>query len=64
MKYIIKYTSQYTNEVVYIEANSMVEFAVKYMDFDLIQNERCGWMFYYWGKKLPTIQTNGQGQKC
>lgn len=28
MKYIIKYTNQYTNEVTYIEADSMVEFAV------------------------------------
>lgn len=35
MKHIIKYTSQYTNEVTYIEVDSMLEFAVKYLDFDI-----------------------------
>ena len=52
MKYIIKYTNQYTNEVTYIEVDSMVEFAVNYMDFDIIQNERGGWDVLLLGKEV------------
>jgi hypothetical protein len=52
MKYIIKYTNQYTNEVTYIEVDSMVEFAVKYLDFDVIQNERGGWDVLLLGKEV------------
>ena len=52
MKYLIKYTNQYTNEVTYIEVDSMLEFAVKYLDFDVIQNERSGWDVLLLGKEV------------
>lgn len=60
MKYIIKYTNQYTNEVTFIEVDSMVEFAVKYLDFDIKWNddvvygnfERGGWDVFLLGKEV------------
>jgi hypothetical protein len=52
MKYIIKYTNQYTNEVTYIEANSIAEFAVEYMGFDVRQNDRGGWDVLLLGEEV------------
>lgn len=60
MKYLIKYTNQYTNEVTYIEVDSMLEFAVKYLDFDIKWNgdvlygnfERGGWDVLLLGKEV------------
>lgn len=51
MKYIIKYTAPKTGEVSYIEVDSLLQFAVEYMGFDVKwnddvvygNNERGGW---------------------
>lgn len=50
MKYLIKYTDPNTNEVQFFEADSMVQFAVEHLFFDLRQNEEGGWVVWLLGK--------------
>lgn len=52
MKYIIKYTNPNNNKVEYYEVNSIEEFAMRYLFFNIEQNERGGWDIYLLGEEV------------
>lgn len=52
MKYIIKYTDPNTNQVTYFEADSLIQFAVEHLFFNLEQREDGGWEVYLLGKAV------------
>lgn len=52
MKYLIKYTDPNTNQVEYFEADSLIQFAVEHLFFDLTQRNDGGWEVWLLGNNV------------